>query len=124
MTVEQVCKFLELRDYPIPASKTIQERFMEFETFENYAKPFFRRMNPKAHPLVLSTLIKAKWFEIMNTLVDDPSEKEKEENATETMDTEQSDQIKTESKIEIHQQEKPNLTLPKPKRIKLNFAIQ
>ena len=29
--------------------------------------PLLRRLNPGAHPLVLDTLIRAKWFELMNT---------------------------------------------------------
>jgi len=100
VTVDQVCKFLEMKDYPIPVTEGLKESFKNKQIFNDYATPLFRRVNPKAHPLVLETLVKAKWFEVMNTFT--------EEKESEKMDTEDNTDV-------VHK--------PKPKKIKLNFLV-
>ena len=67
VTVEQCCLFLELKDYPIVVNKELQEKFQNKAVFDEYALPLLKMANPSAHPLTLSTLLKAKWFEVMNT---------------------------------------------------------
>ena len=67
VTVEQCCKYLNLRDYPVQVNQTLQERFKDKQKFDDYATPLLKITNPLIHPLILSTLIKAKWFEVMNT---------------------------------------------------------
>lgn len=99
VTVDQVCKFLEMNDYPIPVTDTLKESWKNKEAFNDYATPLFRRVNPKAHPLVLDTLVRAKWFEVMNTFAAEEEEK---------MDTEDNTDV-------VHK--------PKPKKIKLNFML-
>ena len=67
VTVEQCRQYLGLRDYPILVNNTLKERFKDKRQFDNYATPLLRIANPGAHPLLLSTLLRAKWFEVMNT---------------------------------------------------------
>lgn len=67
VTVEQCCLFLELKDYPIVVNKELQEKFQNKAVFDEYALPLLKMANPTAHPLTLSTLLRAKWFEVMNT---------------------------------------------------------
>ena len=67
VTVEQCCQYLQLRDYPILVNQTLKERFKDKRRFDEYATPLLRIANPRAHPLILHTLLRAKWFEAMNT---------------------------------------------------------
>ena len=67
VTVKQCCQYLELRDYPIQVNQTLKERFQDKRKFDDYATPLLKVANPRAHPLILSTLLRAKWFEVMNT---------------------------------------------------------
>ena len=67
VTVEQCCLFLELQDYPIVVTKELQEKFQNKDVFDEFALPLLKIANPSAHPLTLTTLLKAKWFEVMNT---------------------------------------------------------
>ena len=67
VTVEQCCQYLQLRDYPILVNPTLEERFQDQRKFAEYATPLLKVANPRANPLILSTLLRAKWFEVMNT---------------------------------------------------------
>ena len=66
ITVKQVCQYLELNDYPIPMNEFLRKKFEDYKAFDDYARPLFRQTNPCAHPLTLATLLKAKWFEVLN----------------------------------------------------------
>ena len=55
-------------DCHIEVTKALQNTFEDLNYFENSVKKSYKLTNPDAHPLVLSTLIKAKWFEVMNTM--------------------------------------------------------
>ena len=59
--------YLELKDYPIVVNEGLKEKFKDKKVFDDYALPLLKTANPNAHPLTLSTLIRAKWFEVMNT---------------------------------------------------------
>jgi len=76
VTVEQVCQFLEMHDYPIAVNENLKNKFEDKQVFEDYARPMFEKVNPDAHPLTLMTLIKAKWFEVMNTASEESKEDE------------------------------------------------
>eukprot|EP00092_Neocalanus_flemingeri_P027088 GFUD01029374.1.p1 GENE.GFUD01029374.1~~GFUD01029374.1.p1 ORF type:complete len:378 (-),score=111.66 GFUD01029374.1:57-1190(-) len=80
VTVEQVCQFLEMVDYPIAVNEVLKKKFEDKPTFDDYAFPLFQKVNPNAHPLTLRTLVKAKWFEVMNTCTDDKEEDEASQN--------------------------------------------
>ena len=67
VTLKQCCQYLGLRDYPILVSENQKERFKDQRQFDDYATPLLKIANPAAHPLVLATLLRAKWFEVMNT---------------------------------------------------------
>jgi len=108
VTVEQVCQFLEMNDYPIVANECLKKKFEDKQTFENYARPLFEKVNPDAHPLTLMTLIKAKWFELMNC---DTSE--------EINDPKVDSKPQEPSVFATREVVKP----PVPKRIKLNWTL-
>ena len=65
--MEQCCQFLELKDYPIVVNEELKEQWKNKQVFDSYALPLLKLANPSAHPLTLSTLLRAKWFEVMNT---------------------------------------------------------
>ena len=82
VTVEQCCLYLELQDYPIIVTKELQEKFQKKDVFDEYALHLLKIANPRAHPLTLMTLLKAKWFEVMNTETNPNNSKDMEENMT------------------------------------------
>ena len=67
VTVQQCCTFFQLRDYPIIVNQNLKERFKDKKQFDKFAIPLLGNANPTAHPLILATLLRAKWFEVMNT---------------------------------------------------------
>ena len=67
VTVQQCCLHLQLRDYPILVNERLKERFKDKTEFDKFATPRLRIANPGTNPLVLKTLVRAKWFEVMNT---------------------------------------------------------
>ena len=75
-TVEQVCTFLKLIDYPILVTEQLKLRYQDKQAFFDYALPLLRGVNPRAHPLILRTLVQAKWFEVMNTLTGHQTEEQ------------------------------------------------
>jgi len=125
VTVEQCCQYLELKDYPIVVNEDLKEKFKDKKVFDDYALPLLKSANPSAHPLTLSTLMRAKWFEVMNT--------ETAEGGTEENNQGGGDSIKTADGEDTNTNEsettKPvmytrqNLSSAKPivKNIKLNF---
>lgn len=66
VSVAQVCKYLETKDVVILSSPALRHKCKDRTYFDSIARPLLRRANPDTHPLVLDTLIRAKWFEIMN----------------------------------------------------------
>ena len=68
ITVEQCCRYLELKDYPIVVNKKLKEKFRDKKVFEDYAIKLFKTVKPDAHPLHLQTLIQVKWCEVMKTV--------------------------------------------------------
>ena len=48
-------------------NEELKERFKDKRVFDEFALPLLKISNPTAHPLTLSTLLRAKWFEVMNT---------------------------------------------------------
>lgn len=127
VTVEQVCTFLEMKDYPIPVTKELKESFKDVKVFEEFAIPLFRRVNPKAHPLVLQTLLRSKWFEVMNTLEDDESGNKNNAENGETLgdkdNTENDEKMDTSDEAVITRIETDKIIKPKIKRIKLNWTL-
>jgi len=108
VTVEQVCQFLEMHDYPIVANEILKKKWEDKDVFEEYARPLFEKVNPDAHPLTLKTLIKAKWFEMMNTPEDNGD------------DTQKSEETKPQS---IFPSKSTLVKPPLPKRIKVNWTL-
>jgi len=129
VTVEQVCQFLEMVDYPIAMNEVLKKKFEDKQVFDDYAMPLFKKVNPDAHPLTLMTLVKAKWFEVMNT-VNEEVEKD------ESKHVDQSDHLTTEEKREELKEEeetkptassqfatKISVKPPLPKKIRLNWTL-
>jgi len=127
VTVEQVCQFLEMVDYPIAMNESLKEKFKDKDVFDEYARPLFTKVNPNAHPLTLMTLIKAKWFEVMNTFEEKVEDKVEQEHISDPDDpdaplTESRGEPKVEPKVEsvfpVAEVKRPVI-----KKIKLNWAI-
>ena len=65
MTVNMACEGLELNDYPVPISQSNKDFFKIWSNFESYFLPLACSVNVGAHPLEIKTLVKAKWFEVL-----------------------------------------------------------
>jgi len=77
VSVAQVCKYLEMKDVVILSTPALRHKCKDRTFFDSIARPLLRRANPDSHPLVLDTLVRAKWFEVMN--VEDESKWEPKE---------------------------------------------
>ena len=123
MTVEQCCQYLELTDYPIVVNEDLKEKFKDKKVFDDYALPLLKSANPTAHPLTLSTLMRAKWFEVMNTeTADENAENNQVDGADNTNDDENKDTEESEAtKPVTYTRQNLNSAKPIVKNIKLNF---
>ena len=65
ITVSMACKFLGLKDYPVPVNEFNKQFFENREYFEAYFLPLVASVNQGAHPLSIKTLVKAKWLEVL-----------------------------------------------------------
>ena len=59
------CKYLGLKDYPVPVNEFNKRFFENRENFEAYFLPLVASVNQGAHPLSIETLVKAKWLEVL-----------------------------------------------------------
>ena len=62
ITVSQACRFLELRDYPLPVTEDTRPFLSQLENFERLYLPLVASVNPGASLLALRTLARAKWL--------------------------------------------------------------
>ena len=62
----QVGQYLNMVDYPISINTFLKKILEDKDDFEAYAISLFKSVNPYAHHLTLMTLVKDKWFEVMN----------------------------------------------------------
>jgi len=96
VSVAQVCKYLEMKDVTILSTPALRHKCKDRTFFDSIARPLLRRANPDSHPLVLDTLVRAKWFEVMN--VEDESKWEPREGGVKRklscMDTTGGDRVK------------------------------
>ena len=67
ISVSQVCRFLKMKDYPVPVTDQSRDFFQEYNNFENYYLPLLASVNPTCDPLKIKTLSKAKWREIISS---------------------------------------------------------
>ena len=65
ISVSQVCRFLNMRDYPVIVTEDRKLFFRQYETFENYYLPLLVSVNPGCDPMRLRTLARAKWREVI-----------------------------------------------------------
>ena len=115
--MEQCCQFLELKDYPIVVNEELKEQWKNKQVFDSYALPLLKLANPSAHPLTLSTLLRAKWFEVMNTETTGSSSYG--DNGNGEKNNEKSDHYQQNNNILTGQiEEKPSTAV---KRISLNI---
>ena len=64
ISVNHTCKFLGLNDYPVIETQN-KERWSDEDSFIRYVLPLLASVNPGSSMLKLATLVKAKWFEVM-----------------------------------------------------------
>jgi len=77
VSVQQVCQYLEMKDVLIKSTPALRITCRDRKFFNELARPLARKANPDAHPYVMATFLRAKWFELMNT--EDAEEVEEEE---------------------------------------------
>jgi len=65
VSVAQACKFLGLKDYPVPINENNKQFFSIRSNFDDYYLPLVASVNRGANPLSIKTLVKAKWFEVL-----------------------------------------------------------
>merc|ERR1719494_654191 len=75
VSVQQVCRYLEMKDVLIKSTPALRITCRDRKFFNELARPLARKANPDAHPYVMATFLRAKWFELMNT--EDAEEEEK-----------------------------------------------
>ena len=75
VSVQQVCQYLEMKDVLIKSTPALRITCRDWKFFNELARPLARKANPDAHPYVMATFLRAKWFELMNT--EDAEEEEK-----------------------------------------------
>jgi len=67
ITVNMACRFLGLKDYPVPINENNIQFFKNQSNFEAYYLPLVASVNMGANPLSVKTLVKAKWFEVIQS---------------------------------------------------------
>eukprot|EP00092_Neocalanus_flemingeri_P036191 GFUD01039407.1.p1 GENE.GFUD01039407.1~~GFUD01039407.1.p1 ORF type:complete len:564 (+),score=104.47 GFUD01039407.1:133-1824(+) len=71
ITVSQTCKYMGLKDYPVPINENNKHFFKNRANFEDYYTPLVASVNLGGNPLSIQTLVKAKWFEVMQAKLGD-----------------------------------------------------
>eukprot|EP00092_Neocalanus_flemingeri_P023802 GFUD01025827.1.p1 GENE.GFUD01025827.1~~GFUD01025827.1.p1 ORF type:complete len:539 (-),score=94.86 GFUD01025827.1:142-1758(-) len=71
ITVSQTCKYMGLKDYPVPINENNRHFFKNRSNFEDYYTPLVASVNLGGNPLSIQTLVKAKWFEVMQAKLGD-----------------------------------------------------
>lgn len=65
VTVAQTCRFLGLRDYPVPIDKAALTHLASWTNFRRFFLPLVASVNPSACRLRLETLARAKWVAVV-----------------------------------------------------------
>ena len=65
VTVAQTCRFLGLRDYPVPIDKAALPHLANWTNFRRFFLPLVASVNPSACRLRLETLARAKWVAVV-----------------------------------------------------------
>jgi len=69
ITVSMACRFLGLKDYPVPINEFNKQFFEVQSVFEAYFLPLAASVNMGANPLSIKTLVKAKWAEVQKSKI-------------------------------------------------------
>lgn len=64
ITVSMACKYLGLKDYPVPVNNFNKQFFENQNNFEAFFLPLVASVNQGANPLSIQTLVKAKYLEV------------------------------------------------------------
>jgi len=65
ITVSMACKYLGLKDYPVPVNNFNKQFFENQNNFEAFFLPLVASVNQGANPLSIQTLVKAKYLEVL-----------------------------------------------------------
>ena len=63
VTISDICRFLNVVDYPLIITDQMKERFQDFSSFVNFYAPLLACVNPGSDPLLIKTFCQAKWRE-------------------------------------------------------------
>ena len=67
ISVNEVCRFFNMSDYPIPVTDEMKESFQDYSRFEAFCVPLLATVNPFSDPLKIKTLCRAKWREVLSS---------------------------------------------------------
>ena len=65
ITVREVCQYFKLNEFPVAVTERSRQGWAELGKFEKFYLPLVATVNPASDPLVLKTLVQAKWMEII-----------------------------------------------------------
>merc|ERR1712150_209563 len=65
ITVREVCQHFKLNEFPVAVTERSRRVWAELGKFEKFYLPLVATVNPASDPLVLRTLVQAKWMEII-----------------------------------------------------------
>ena len=67
ISVNEVCRFFNMSDYPIPVTDEMKKSFQDYSRFETFCMPLLATVNPFSDPLQIKTLCRAKWREVLTS---------------------------------------------------------
>ena len=65
ISVQEVARYFHLNEFPVAVTERSREVWAELDKFEKFYLPLVATVNPASDPLVLRTLVQAKWMEIV-----------------------------------------------------------
>jgi len=63
VTVNHICRFFNMVDYPLLVTDQMKKTFKDFSSFKTFYSPLLASVNPVDDPLKIKTYCRAKWRE-------------------------------------------------------------
>ena len=65
ITAREISQYFKLNEFPLAVSERSREVWADRGKFERFYLPLVATVNPASDPLVLKTLVQAKWMEMI-----------------------------------------------------------
>ena len=65
ITAQEVARYFQLNEFPMAVTERSRKVWAQLDKFEKFYLPLVATVNPASDPLVLRTLVQAKWMEIL-----------------------------------------------------------